>query len=34
MLQILVVDDDLVMQMILKSTLQEQGYKVIVAKMV
>lgn len=32
MLQILVIDDDLVMQMILKNTLQSQGYKVIVAK--
>lgn len=32
MLQILVIDDDLVMQMILKNTLQGQGYKVIVAK--
>jgi phosphoserine phosphatase RsbU/P len=32
MLQILVIDDDLVMQMILKNTLQSQGYNVIVAK--
>ena len=32
MLQILVIDDDLVMQMILKNTLQSQGYKEIVAK--
>ena len=32
MLQILVIDDDLVMQMILKNTLQGQGYNVIVAK--
>jgi sigma-B regulation protein RsbU (phosphoserine phosphatase) len=32
MLQILVIDDDLVMQMILKSTLKAQGYGVIVAK--
>jgi len=32
MLEILVIDDDLVMQMILKNTLQSQGYKVIVAK--
>lgn len=32
MLQVLVVDDDLVMQMILKNTLQGHGYKVIVAK--
>ncbi len=32
MLQILVIDDDLVMQMILKNTLQGHGYQVIVAK--
>ena len=32
MLQILVIDDDLVMQMILKNTLQAQKYEVIVAK--
>jgi sigma-B regulation protein RsbU (phosphoserine phosphatase) len=32
MLQILVIDDDLVMQMVLKNTLQEQGYIAIVAK--
>jgi sigma-B regulation protein RsbU (phosphoserine phosphatase) len=32
MLQILVIDDDLVMQMILKNTLQAQEYEVIVAK--
>jgi phosphoserine phosphatase RsbU/P len=31
-LQILVIDDDLVMQMVLRNTLQEQGYQVIVAK--
>ncbi|NUN65256.1 SpoIIE family protein phosphatase [Pseudanabaena biceps] len=31
MLQILVIDDDLVMQMILKNTLQAQKYEVIVA---
>jgi sigma-B regulation protein RsbU (phosphoserine phosphatase) len=32
MIQILVIDDDLVMQMILKNTLQAQKYEVIVAK--
>ncbi|MEE3719302.1 SpoIIE family protein phosphatase [Tumidithrix elongata RA019] len=32
MLQILVIDDDLVMQMVLRNTLQEQGYAAIVAK--
>jgi sigma-B regulation protein RsbU (phosphoserine phosphatase) len=32
MIQILVIDDDLVMQMILKNTLQAQNYEVIVAK--
>ena len=32
MLQILVIDDDLVMRLVLKKTLQEQGYEVIVAK--
>ena len=32
MLQILVIDDDLVMRMVLKNTLQEQGYGVIIAK--
>jgi sigma-B regulation protein RsbU (phosphoserine phosphatase) len=32
MLQILVIDDDLVMQMILKNTLQAQEYEVIVAE--
>ncbi|CAN1211849.1 SpoIIE family protein phosphatase [Tumidithrix helvetica PCC 7403] len=32
MLQILVIDDDLVMQMVLRNTLQEQGYEAIVAK--
>lgn len=32
MLQILVIDDDLIMQMILKKTLQAQKYEVIVAK--
>ncbi len=31
-MQILVIDDDLVMQMILKSTLQAQKYEVIIAK--
>ena len=32
MLQILVIDDDLVMRIVLKKTLQEQGYEAIVAK--
>jgi len=32
MLQILVIDDDLVMRMVLKNTIQEQGYEAIVAK--
>jgi len=32
MLQILVIDDDLVMRMVLKNTLQEQGYEAIIAK--
>lgn len=32
MLQILVIDDDLVMRLVLKKTLQEQGYEVIIAK--
>jgi sigma-B regulation protein RsbU (phosphoserine phosphatase) len=32
MLQILVIDDDLVMRMVLKKTLQEQGYEAIIAK--
>ena len=31
MLQILVIDDDLVMRMVLKKTLQDQGYSVIIA---
>jgi phosphoserine phosphatase RsbU/P len=31
-LQILVIDDDLVMQMVLRNALQEQGYEVVVAK--
>jgi len=31
MLQILVIDDDLVMRMVLKKTLQEQGYSAIIA---
>ena len=32
MLQILVIDDDIVMRMVLKKTLQEQGYEAIIAK--